>query len=267
VHRRGEAAYDGVVSYRDPLEAARARIAALEDLLTSQRFVPSAGDEAHDERSALREARAALAEERAEREAAASEARERESSLRRKVDALERELREERARRLAEVSLLRSKLEEAERMVQNNASLFEAEQTMQRAQAEAESARLRQQVAQKDTAIRELREEIRVHLGGDPAAVRAFYEARVRAVGTELAEHGALARKLETSLDHARTALDALPPVDLRDRESIVEREMAKRKVAIGEAELARVRDRIERLELELKRIMSAEAELAGRPR
>ncbi len=253
------------MSYRDPLEAARARIAALEDLLDSQRFVGSPGDDEHDDHRALREARAALAEERAEHQAVLREMREREAELRRAVEAAEKELRDERARRLTEVSLLRSKLEEAERMVQNNASLFEAEQTMQRAQAEAESARLRQQIVHKDTAIRELREEIRVHLAGDAKAVKAYYEARVRAVGTELAEHGALARKLESSLKKAREALEALPPIDLRDREGLVEREMAKRKVAIGEAELGRVRDRIDRLESELKRITSAEAELAGR--
>ncbi len=255
------------MSYRDPLEAARARIAALEDLLESQRFVGSPDDDEHDERNALRETRAALAEERAEHHEALREHAEQASELRHTLRATEAELRDERARRLAEVSLLRSKLEEAERMVQNNASLFEAEQTMQRAQAEAESARLSQQIVHKDTAIRELREEIRVHLDGALAEVKAYYEARVRAVGTELAENGALARKLESSLSEAREALDALPPVDMRDREAIVEREMAKRKVAIGEAELERVRGRIERLESELTRITSAEAKLAERAR
>lgn len=251
------------MSYRDPLEAARARIAALEDLLESQRFADS--DEPDDERAALRRARAALAEERAEHEAELSEARERESELRREVSRLEKELIEERARRQAEVSLLRTKLEEAERLVQNNASLFEAEQTMQRAQAEAESARLKQQLVHKDNHIRELREEVRVHLGGDRRAVKAFYEARARIVGTELAEQGALARKLERSLSAAREAMEQLPPADVRDREGMVERELAKRKVAVGEAELERVRDRLRRLESELERITAAEAELASR--
>lgn len=251
------------MSYRDPLEAARARIAALEDLLTSQRFVGSPDD--GDEREPLREARAALAEERAAHQEVLRDAREREDALRRELSGTQRELLEERARRQAEVSLLRSKLEEAERMVQNNASLFEAEQTMQRAQAETESARLRQQLVYKDTLIRELREEIRVHLGGDAKGVRAFYEARVRTVGTELAENGTLARRLEASLASAREAVDALPPPDPRDREGMVEREMAKRKVAIGIAELERVRERLRRLEAELERITSAEAELARR--
>lgn len=253
------------MSYRDPLEAARARIAALEDLLSSQRFVGAPDDD--DEHRALREARAALAEERAEHQAMLRDAHEREAELRRTLEVLEKELREERARRQVEISLLRTKLEEAERLVQNNASLFEAQQTMQRAQAESESARLRQQIVHKDSAIRELREEIRVHLGGDRKAVKAFYEARVRAVGTELAENGTLARKLETSLAHARDALAALPPADPRDREGMVEREMAKRKVAVGEAELERVRDRVERLEAELTRITGAEAELAAQHR
>ncbi len=251
------------MSYRDPLEAARARIAALEDLLDSQRFVGS-GEEG-DPRAPLREARAALAEERAAHQEALRDAQDREETLRRELTTTQKALVDERARRQAEVSLLRTKLEEAERMVQNNASLFEAEQTLQRAQAEAEAARLRQQLVTRDTQIRELREEIRVHLGGDAKAVRAFYEARVRIVGTELAEHGALARKLETSLTQAREALDALPPVDLRDREGLVEREMAKRKVAIGMAELDRVRERLRRLEGELERITAAEAELAKR--
>src|SRR5688500_15924509 len=181
------------------------------------------------------------------------DSRDRELALRREVDGLKKELLDERARRQAEVSLLRSKLEESERLVQNNASLFEAEQTMQRAQAASESARLRQQIVTKDTTIRELREEVRVHLSGDRAAVKAFYEARVRAVGTELAEHGALARKLERSLTDARAALETLPPADLRDREGMVEREMARRKVAVGEAELVLVRERSRRYEAELE--------------
>lgn len=252
------------MSYRDPLEAARARIAALEDLLESQHFVANS-DGDHDLEDALRQTRAALAEERAEHEAQLRELHDRERALRTRVERLEIELADERARRQAEVSLLRTKLEEAERLVQNNASLFEAEQTMQRAQAEAESARLKQQLVHKDTMIRELREEIRVHLSGDRRAVKAYYEARVRTVGTELAEHGALARKLERSLAEARQALDALPPADVRDREGMVEREMAKRKVAIGQAELERVQERARRLEAELERITSAEAELAKR--
>lgn len=252
------------MSYRDPLDAARARIAALEDLLESQQFV-SGGDGDEDGHEALRQARAALAEERAEHQAALRDLRDRESELRAQMERLDEDLLAERARRQAEVSLLRSKLEEAERMVQNNASLFEAEQTMQRAHAEAESARLRQQIVLKDTMIRELREEIRVHLSGDRRAVKAHYEARVRTVGTELAEHGALARKLEKSLAQAREALDGLPPADVRDREGMVEREMGKRKVAIGQAELERVQDRVRRLEAELERITSAEAELAKR--
>jgi chromosome segregation ATPase len=251
------------VSYRDPLEAARARIAALEELLESQNFGgPVTGDQ-DDERTALRQVRAALAEERAEHQAELRELREREADLLRQLQNTKKDLLEETARRQAEVSLLRTKLEEAERLVQNNASLFEAEQTMQRASAEADSARLRQQLVHKDTQIRELREEIRVHLSGDRNAVRAFYGARVRTVGTELAEHGALARALEKSLVEAGTALEALPPADVRDREGMVEREMAKRKVAVGEAELARVRDRLRRLETELERITAAEADLA----
>lgn len=252
------------MSYRDPLEAARARIAALEDLLESARFIDADGE--HDgEHDALREVRAALAEERAEHQAVLRESRDRESELSRELEQLKKDLLDERARRQAEVSLLRTKLEEAERLVQNNASLFEAEQTMQRAQAEGESARLRQQLVHKDTQIRELREEIRVHLGGDKKAVKAFYEARVRVVGTELAEHGALARKLERGLGAARDAVDSLPPADVRDREGMVERELAKRKVAVGQAELERVRDRLRRLEAELERITAAEAELASR--
>lgn len=252
------------MSYRDPLEAARARIAALEDLLESQRF-GSNGHGDRDAEEALRQARATIAEERAEHAAALRELHERERALSARIEQLEIELADERARRLAEVSLLRTKLEEAERLVQSNASLFSAEQTMQRAQAEAECARLEQQLVHKDTMIRELREEIRVHLGGDRRAVKAYYEARVRTVSTELAEHGALARKLERSLAEARRALDALPPPDPRDRQGMVERELARRKVAIGEAELERVRERARRLEAELERITSAEAELAKR--
>ena len=163
------------------------------------------------------------------------------------------------------MSLLRSKLEEAERAISNNASLFEAEQTMQRAEVAAESARLAARIVAKDTQIRELREEIRVHLRRDEREIRAHYTARVRAVGTELAEHGDLARRLERSMSDAREALEALPPVDLRDREALVERELAKRKVAVAEAELRRIRDRIGRLEAELERITQAEAKLAQR--
>jgi cell division protein FtsB len=253
------------VSYRDPLEAARARIAALEDLLESHGTENGTREE-RDDREALRQSRADLAEERAEHQERLRELREQESTLRREIDQLKKELIDERARRQAEVSLLRTKLEEAERLVANNASLFEAEQTMQRAQAEAETARLRQQNVAKDTHIRELREEVRVHLTCDRALVKAYYEARVRSVGTELAEQGALARRLEKSLADARVALDALPPIDLRDREGLVEREMAKRKVAVGEAELVRVRERLKRYELELERITAAEAELAMKP-
>ena len=252
------------MSYRDPLDAARARIAALEDLLDTQRFIGGPLEPA-DEREALRQTRATLAEERAEHDAARRDASARLATAEADLKGRDQALVDERARREAEVSLLRSKLEEAERSVQNNASLFEAEQTIQRAQAEAESAHLKQQLVHKDNQIRELREEIRVHLGRDPRAVRAFYEARVRAVGTELAEQGTLARRLDQSLQAARVALANLPPVDVRDRESMVERELAKRKVAIGDSELARVRDRLGRLEAELERITAAEALLAGR--
>ena len=112
------------------------------------------------------------------------------------------------------MSLLRTKLEEAERAITHNASLFEAEQTMQRAQAEAERARLEQKLVQRDTQLRELREEIRVHLSGDRREIRAHYEARVRTVGTELAEQGSLSRRLEQSLEEAKAAVDSLPPVD-----------------------------------------------------
>jgi len=254
------------VTYRDPLEAARARIAALEDLLDSQRFTGGSGGEG-DDREALRQARAALAEERAAHEERLGEARERERALEEELERTRGELVEERARRQAEVSLLRTKLEEAERAVQNHTSLLEAEQTIQRAQSEAESARLRQELAQRDTLVRELREEIRTHLEGDLREVRAYYEARVRAVGTELAEQGSRARKLESSLEQARRALDSLPAPDVRDREGLVEREVARRKVAVGEAELERARARIERLERELERITAAEATLARRPR
>ncbi|HJL15901.1 MAG TPA: hypothetical protein RMH99_09605 [Sandaracinaceae bacterium LLY-WYZ-13_1] len=251
------------MTYRDPLEAARARIAALEDLLDTQGFTGPVSED--EERAALRHARAALAEERAENEARHAELQAELATLEQRLAEAREELVDERARRQAEVSLLRTKLEEAERAVQHNASLFEAEQTMQRAEAEAEAARLRQQLVHKDTQIRELREEIRVHLGGDARAIRAHYAARVRAVGTELAEHGTLARRLDASLKEAREALDALPPADERDREGMVERELAKRKVAVGEAELRRVRERITRLEAELERITAAEAALAER--
>lgn len=252
------------MSYRSPLEAARARIAALEDLLESHALVAS-DDELTDDGAALRRVRAQLAEERAEHDAERARVSAELGEAREALSEKESELIDERARRQAEVSLLRTKLEEAERAVGNNAAVFEAEQTMQRAQAEAEIARLRQTVVHKDTQIRELREEIRVHLGGDRAEIRAFYSARVRAVGTELAEHGAMARQLEKRLGDAREALGELPPADVRDREGLVERELAKRKVAVGEAELARVRDRIARLESELGRITQAEAELAER--
>ncbi|MBX3271830.1 MAG: hypothetical protein KF729_16300 [Sandaracinaceae bacterium] len=51
----------------------------------------------------------------------------------------------------------------------------------------------------------------------------------------------------------------------MRDREGLIERELARRKVAIAERELDRVRDRVLRLEAELERITGAEAELATR--
>lgn len=250
------------MTYRDPLEAARARISALEDLLDSRRFESVAPG---DEGRALSEARAALAEERAEHAAEVASLHEEAARLEAQLDALEQRVAEERARRDADVSLLRTKLEEAERAVQNNASLFEAEQTMQRAEVAAESARLAQQLVAKDTMIRELREEVRVLLGGDLRAIRAHYSARVRAVGTELAEQGDRARRLEAGLVDARAAVAALPPADLRDREGLVERELVKRKVAIAERELDRVRERAKRLEAELQRITAAEAELATR--
>jgi len=251
------------VSYRDPLDAARARISALEDLLAERRFDDD-GDGKGNGR-ALSDARAALAEERAEH-AAELAAQQRElRDVRARVEALEQELTEERARRQTEVSLLRTKLEEAERGLANDASLFEAQQTMQRAEAAAEAARLAQRIVEKDNAIRELREEIRIHIAAEPGAVRAYYAARVRAVGTELAEQGDRARRLEQGLTDAREAVDALPPADVRDREGLVERELAKRKVAIAERELTRVRGRLERLERELTRITGAEADLAGR--
>ncbi|GAB5541778.1 MAG: hypothetical protein SangKO_015380 [Sandaracinaceae bacterium] len=252
------------MSYRSPLEAARARISALEDLLDSQdRVVTGEGDDAGG--NALREVRALLAEERAEHEGRLADLRNEREALDAKLAGLETQLVEERARRQAEVSLLRTKLEEAERAITHNASLFEAEQTMQRAQAEAERARLEQKLVQRDTQLRELREEIRVHLSGDRREIRAHYEARVRTVGTELAEQGSLSRRLEQSLEEAKAAVDSLPPADERDREGMVEREMARRKLAIGQVELERTRARIERLELELERITAAEAQLAAR--
>lgn len=251
------------MTYRSPLEAARARIAALEELLDAQdRVVTGEGDAGKD---ALREVRALLAEERAEHEGQLSSLRQERASLEARLAEQETELVAERARRQAEVSLLRSKLEEAERAIAHNTSLFEAEQTMQRAAAEAERARLEQRLVQRDTQLRELREEIRVHLGGGAREIRAFYEARVRTVGTELAEQGSLARRLEQSLRDAKEAVEKLPPADERDREGMVEREMARRKLAVGEAELSRARARIERLEAELERITAAEAQLASR--
>lgn len=252
------------MSYRSPLEAARARIAALEDLLESHALV-AADEDLSDDGMALRRLRAQLAEERAEHQAALGQLEADLAGLRAQLEQRDETILDERSRRQAEVSLLRSKLEEAERAISNNASLFEAEQTMQRAAAEADLARLRQTLVHKETQVRELREEIRVHLSGDPAAIRAFYGARVRAVGTELAEHGTMARELERRLAEARAALEGLPPADLRDREELVERELAKRKVAVGDSELERVRDRVVRLEAELERITAAEAELAAR--
>ena len=251
------------MTYRSPLDAARARISALEDLLHSRRF--EGGAEPGADHRALQDARAAIAEERAEHAAAAGSHERQIASLRERIAELERALVDEHAQRKAEVSLLRTKLEEAERAVATNASLFEAEQTIQRAEVAAQSARLAKEITQKNTLIRELREEIRVHLGGDLAAIRAHYTATVRTVGTELAELGDRARRLRLTLDEARKAVEALPPVDLRDREAMVERELAKRKVAIGEAELERVRDRATRLEEQLRRITGAEATLAGR--
>jgi chromosome segregation ATPase len=252
------------VTYRDPLDAARHRIAALEELLEAQRLL---GQEDDEDLQALRQTRAALAEERADHHVQLADVNARVRELERENEAQREELVQERARRQAEVSLLRSKLEEAERLVQHNGSLFEAEQTMQRAQAEAESARLRQVIVQRDTALRELREEIRVHLTGDSRDIRAHYEARVRAVGTELAECGALKRKLEKTIEQSREALRVLPPADTRDREGMVERELLRRKVAVGEAELERVRERLQRLEGDLERITDAEAKLASRAR
>jgi len=136
---------------------------------------------------------------------------------------------------------------------------------MQRAEVAVESARLAQQIAAKDTQLREQREELRLHLSLEREPIRAYYEARVRAVGTELAEQGALARRIDASLADAKEAVQALPPVDVRDREGMVERELAKRKVAIAEAELLRIRARIGRFESELERITHAEAALAAR--
>ncbi|MCB9598508.1 MAG: hypothetical protein H6719_37685 [Sandaracinaceae bacterium] len=251
------------MSYRDPLDAARARISALEDLLDTRRF--EGGESAGSQGRALSEARAALAEERAEHAAENAALHAEIGRAERQIEELQRELIDERARREADVSLLRTKLEEADRAVANNASLFEAEQTMQRAEVAAESARLAQRIVSKDTQLRELREEIRVLLGGDLAAIRAHYSARVRAVGTELAEQGDRARRLEVGLREARDAVQALPSPDVRDREGLVERELVKRKVAIAERELERVRDRVSRLEDDLKRITAAEAELASR--
>jgi hypothetical protein len=66
-------------------------------------------------------------------------------------------------------------------------------------------------------------------------------------------------------LGAARDAVESLPPPDVRARERMVERVLAKRKVAVGTAELERVRDRLRRLEAELERITAAEAELATR--
>lgn len=250
------------MTYRDPLDAARARITALEELLESRRFEPDAPG---GNGRALSEARAALAEERAEHAAELARAHEDRAGVERRVELLEAELAAERARRDAEVSLLRTKLEEAERMGSSDVSLAEAEETMRRAEAAAQSARLEQRLVTKETAIRELREEIRVLLGGDLRAIRAHYAARVRAVGTELAEQGDRARRLARGLDEARGAVEALPPADVRDREGLIERELARRKVAIAERELDRVRDRVLRLEAELERITGAEAELATR--
>ncbi len=251
------------MTYRDPLDAARARISALEVLLDSRRF--EGGEAQGADGRALSEARAALAEERAEYAAHAADLRRTVAEQQVRVEELEAELVDERARRAADVSLLRSKLEEAERAVATNATLFEAEQTMQRAEVAAQSARLAQQLTHKETHIRELREEIRVHLAGDRTAIRAHYTARVRAVGTELAEQGDRSRRLDRGLAKAREAVDALPPVDLRDRAGMVERELAKRKVAIAEQELGRIAERVARLEAELQRITAAEAELASR--
>lgn len=252
------------MSYRDPLDAARARISALEDLLDTRRFDFDPKDDGGDRRT-LREIRTTLAEERAEHTEALASSREELTRAVASKESFEEELRSERARRQAEVSLLRTKLEEAERSVQTNASLFEAEQTMQGAAAAVEKAHLEQQIVHKDTSIRELREEVRLHVRGERREIRAFYTARVRAVGTELAEQGTRARRLEEALDGARGALASLPPADARDREGMVERELAKRKVAVADAELIRIRDRVQRLEYELERITSAEADLAGR--
>lgn len=239
------------------------RISALEELLDSRRF--DGGPNEGDDHEALREARAALAEERAVHDARSARMQRAQEELSDQLARVEKELIDEHARRQAEVSLLRSKLEEAERSVASNASVFEAEQTMQRAEVAAESARLAQKIVFKDTQIRELREEIRVHLSGERAPIRAHYEARVRTVGTDLAEHGARSRRLERAMTDAREAVDALPPVDVRDRQGMVERELAKRKVAIAEAEIERIAARIERLEEELQRITRAEATLAAR--
>ncbi|MFK7991143.1 MAG: hypothetical protein AB8I08_34305 [Sandaracinaceae bacterium] len=247
------------MTYRDPLDAARARISALEDLLDSPPFGVGVGD------PDVREARIQLAEERANHQAELSRVRHEMDAMETRLEAALDDLADERGRRQAEVSLLRSKLEEAERSVQNNRALFDAEQTIQRAEVEVASARLRQQLVVLETTVRELREEVRVHLRGAPRDIKAYYGARVRAVGAELAEHGSLSRRLDTRVREAEAALLTLPPVDTRDREAIVERELAKRKVAIGAAEHERVRARLMRLEEELTRITAAEAELATR--
>ncbi|MBX3271829.1 MAG: hypothetical protein KF729_16295 [Sandaracinaceae bacterium] len=135
------------MTYRDPLDAARARITALEELLESRRFEPDAPG---GNGRALSEARAALAEERAEHAAELARAHEDRAGVERRVELLEAELAAERARRDAEVSLLRTKLEEAERMGSSDVSLAEAEETMRRAEAAAQSARLEQRLVTKE---------------------------------------------------------------------------------------------------------------------
>ncbi|MGE0786711.1 MAG: hypothetical protein AB7S26_13650 [Sandaracinaceae bacterium] len=252
------------MTYRSPLDAARARIAALEDLLESNALGVSE-ERLTNEGTALRKTRAQLAEERAEFDEERARLGSEIAQLQASLDERGRDVEDERARRQTEVSLLRSKLEEAERAIANNTALFEAEQTMQRAEAQAELARLRQTLVHKDNHIRELREEIRVFLGGDRQQIRAFYSARVRVVGTDLAEHGSLARQLERRIEDARAALADLPAPDARDRDGLIERELATRKISVGEAELQRVLDRITRQQEELTRITAAEAELAER--